>query len=165
MRTLGRLALAVTVPLSALLASGCSSAPEIKPPVAFKTSRAPASVSAAVPGMNWQCMQASKLSGQWEIRIQDLEAHFIYQPNFLPGTEPTDVELQEPKAVQVGKKFQFSSDQLDLTVKTNKKASLCPLEGETCFQAKLARVDVEALGAEVAQELVAAKWSCAPRER
>lgn len=146
--------------LSLMVFAACSSGPTTRSQSAFKENRAPASL----PVMNWDCIQASPhLIGKWEVSIQDVDARFIYKKDLYPDTDATEVPLQDPVAKQVGKKFEFTSEQLDLTIKTKKRASLCPIDGQVCFEAKLNKIDIDDIGEETSKELIKAKWSCAPR--
>jgi hypothetical protein len=128
-------------------------------PSAFKENRAPASLAV----MNWDCVQASHLIGKWEVSIQDVEARFIFKKDLYPDTDSIEVPLQDPVAKQVGGKFEFTSDQIELTIKTKKRASICPADGEICYEAKLNKIDIDDVGEETSKELLKAKWSCAPR--
>ena len=96
-------------------------------------------------------------------QIGDVEARFIFQKSLYPDVDPTEIPLEDPVAKQVGKKFEFSSDQIKLTIKTSKRAKKCPVKGEVCYQASLGKIDIDEVGDETSKELIKAKWSCAPR--
>jgi hypothetical protein len=119
--------------------------------------------ASATQYLNWDCHVNQVLVGHWEVTINDVDSKFVYLKSLNPGDEPIELPLQNIESKQIGKWFEFTSDELSLEIDTTKKINNCPVYGETCFQATLKNLRVGALGPETSKELTDAPWSCAPQ--
>jgi hypothetical protein len=118
---------------------------------------------AASQPMIWDCMVTGSLIGHWEVQISDIDSKFIYQKNLYPGVPSEEIGLENQLGKFVKKKFYYTSDELDLTIFTDKKIDACPIYGADCVEAKLENLKVDAVGPTTTDELKRARWACAPK--
>ena len=118
---------------------------------------------AASQPMNWDCMVTGSLIGLWEVQISDVDSKFIFQKNVYPGVPAEEIELENQLGKFVKKKFYYTSDELDLTIFTDRKTDACPIYGADCVEAKLENLNVDEVGPTTTDELKRLKWACAPK--
>ena len=122
---------------------------------------------ADTPSSAWTCVVAQPaLVGHWEIQVDGDFSEFVFNKSLYPGNPSTRVALSHVEITKDEGRILLTSDQIELKIHPDKPATgICPVYGETCYSAKVLKVDISDVGAAASSRLMRSPWSCSPLKR
>lgn len=113
----------------------------------------------------WDCIEdQSGVVGHWEVQIDGEFSEFVYSRDLYPGNPFTRVALTHVQISQNKRVIALASHEVEIAIHLGgKPAGICPVYGESCQPATLARLSVPGIGQLTSNELTGASWACSPK--